>query len=198
MVGNEGKLRVVNRIIHLIFVGIIIGSVRSDFGNFLAFIFFMWGYDSKERLLLRVKYLSSTSSVKAVRRLAWNAIRSEVKLRVINVDQIGMLLETQQSKETLEAKGLSLVVLNNSLLAGWHGGMYPAVMRGESPPPGPLLFMFFILKMPSIDATNIEDSMTTIYARTRLPIPIKLSDDFCETQLKDFCETLAELGILDR
>jgi hypothetical protein len=197
-VDKEGRLRVVNRIVHLIFVGIIIWGNPSDAGISFAFICFMWGYDVKERLLLRVKYLSSNISVKVFQRLVWNAIRREVQLGSLNIEQIGKLLKTQNSKELREGKGLTLVSLNSSLLAGWNGGMYPAVQRGEAPPPGPWIFMLFILKMPPIDTAGSEGSIATIFARTRLPIPRKLVKDFCETQLNDFCETLADLGIVKR
>jgi hypothetical protein len=198
MVSNEGRLRVVNRIIHLIFVGIVIWGNPSDAGISFAFICFMWGYDVKERLLLRVKYFSSNISVEVLQRLSWNAIRREVQLTSVNIEKIGILLETQNSKELLKGKGLSLVALNSSLLAGWNGGMYPAVQRGEAPPPGPWIFMLFILKMPLIDTAGSEGSMASIFARTRLPIPSKFINNFCETQLNDFCETLADLGIVDR
>ena len=197
VVSHERRQRLVNGISLLSFVGLIIWTDPSQGGLSFAIFGILLGFDVKERFLFQLKHFQSGFSRNAIRRLSWNTIQTQIKLRFHDYATIVSLLENEKSDALLESKNLNLLVINGRFMVGWHGGKYPMAMRGDGPNPGPSLFMFFLIDMSNDSASNINELFSTVYARTRLPIPIQLTKMYCEAQLQDFCNTLDQLGIID-
>jgi hypothetical protein len=196
MVDESWRQRAIHWLIVLTFAFIGIRFTHDDVEiSFIVLVAGM-GLDAKERLIFYSKFKHFKCQQPLNRSITWNAVSKRVIFRSADVEEFVNSIQSSSTVSLLNSQGLSALVMNQSMLVAWNGGIYPVPLRGSERPVGPLLFMLFILELPkeSSDALLLP---SRIYARTRLPLPLKLTRTFCGGQLADFCSTLAALQIIE-